>query len=309
VSRYDNSRPQFVHLPDGSAVWATNAVEAAILYHELGEAAIYGRHGIEVHDGDCIFDVGANIGLYSVLLLRANRRLRIFAFEPVASTYALAELNMALYRGDACITSFNCALGREAGIGDGVMDAGFSMAASLRPADVAGAVRQDAGLRVWAHAPLPDLKRLGLLSRRGADLLRLALERPLAWPLAAGTILALVAGVRWRAGGWFRKRHHFACQVHSLSDVIVKHNVSRIDVLKIDVEGSEWEVLSGLESASWPRIRQAVVEVHDVAGRLGEVVRLFRQKGFRTEVDQECWSTHRLCGIYTLYARRDGSLG
>mgnify|MGYP001145370293 CR=1 FL=1 len=41
--------------------------------------------GLTVEDGDCIFDVGANIGLYSVLLLRAYRRLRIFAFEPVPS--------------------------------------------------------------------------------------------------------------------------------------------------------------------------------------------------------------------------------
>src|SRR5262249_36778257 len=97
----------------------------------------------------------------------------------------------------------------------------------------------------------------------------------------------------------------FACEVRSLSEVILEHNVAQIDVLKIDVEGSEWEVLSGLESILWPRIRQAVVEVHDVAGRVGEITRLFRQHGFRTDVDQEDWAVHRLLGIYIIYARRD----
>jgi hypothetical protein len=106
--------PRLVHLPDGAAIWAPNALEAALLYREIGEDRIYSRHGIEVHDDDCIFDVGTNIGLYSVLLLRTYRRLRIFAFEPIPSVYALAEHNMALYQGDACVTSLNCALGRTA---------------------------------------------------------------------------------------------------------------------------------------------------------------------------------------------------
>jgi FkbM family methyltransferase len=291
---------------DGTAVWATNAVEAAILYYELCEASVYGRHGIEVHDGDCIFDVGANIGLYSVLLLRAKRRLRIFAFEPVPFTYALAKRNMALYQGDACIISFNCALGRAAGTAEGVMDAAFSMSASLRPADVAGAAQQDAGLRDWVHALSLDLGRIGRLSQRWVDFLQRALEEPIARPLAAAAILALAAGISVRAGGLFRRRRHFSCQVRSLSEVILERDVSRIDVLKIDVEGSEWDVLAGLESALWPRLRQVVVEVHDVDGRVGDMVWLFRQHGFRTEVDQESWAAHRLLGIHTLYARRDG---
>jgi len=60
----------------------------------------------------------------------------------------------------------------------------------------------------------------------------------------------------------------------------------------------------GLESMLWPRVRQAVVEVHDVAGRVDDVARLFRERGFLTAVDQEDWAVHRLLGIYTICARR-----
>jgi 31-O-methyltransferase len=298
-------QPRFVRLPDGTAIWAETALEATGLYRDIGETGVYFRHGIETHDGDCIFDVGANIGLYSVMLLRARKRLRIFAFEPVPSIYALAERNMALYRGDASITSFNCALGRAAGVAEGERFAGLSLWATLRPGDIAGAARPDARMRDWAHTIPPNLERLGLLSRRWVDRLQRGLESPVVLPLAVAAIFALTVGIHLRAGGGLRKRR-FTCQVRSLSDVILEHNVGQIDVLKIDVEGSEWEVLSGLETALWPRIRQVVVEVHDVAGRVGEMVRLFRHHGFRTEVEQGDWAHSALAGVYTLYARRNG---
>lgn len=297
-------RSQLVRLPDGTSLWATSPFEAAVLYHELGQEVAYPRHGIKVHDGDCVFDVGANIGLYSLLLLRAHRGLRVFAFEPVPFVYMLLERNLALYRGDACVTSLNCALGREAGTAECQIDLGFSFAASLRPADVAGAVRPETSQLDWMRALIPDFGRLGLLSPHWAHRLRAGLESSLHRPLVVATVLALATFVRVRAGGGLRKCR-FACQVRSLSEVILEHNVAQIDVLKVDVEGSEWEVLSGLESWLWPRVRQAIVEVHDVAGRVDDVARLFRAHGFRITVDQEDWAVHRLLGIYTIFAQRE----
>lgn len=297
-------RSQLVRLPDGIAIWATSPFEAAVLYHELGQEVAYPRHGIKVHDGDCVFDVGANVGLFSVLLLRAHRGLRVFAFEPVPFVYTLLERNLTLYRGDAHVTSFNCALGRETGTAEGQIDLGFSFAASLRPADVAGAVRPETSQLDWVRALIADFGRLGLLSPHWVQRLAQGLESPLHRRLVVVTVLGMAAFVRISAGGGLRKRR-FACTTRSLSEVIREHNVPRIDMLKIDVEGSECDVLSGLESALWPRIRQAIVEVHDVAGRVDDVARLFREHGFFTAVDQEDWAVHRLLGIYTIFARCD----
>ncbi|MDT8913018.1 FkbM family methyltransferase [Amycolatopsis sp. PS_44_ISF1] len=54
----------------------------------------------------------------------------------------------------------------------------------------------------------------------------------------------------------------------------------RIDLVKIDVEGAELEVLRGVDDRDWPRIDALVIEVHDVAGRLGEIENLLAQQGF-----------------------------
>jgi len=295
--------PRHVELPDGTWVWAPNAVEAAILYHELAEESVYSRHGIDVADGDCIFDVGANIGLYSVLLARAYRRLRVFAFEPVAPVYALLERNLAPHQGDASIELFNCALGREATTAHGELDPSLSLAATLRPRDVARAARPDVSVQEFTRALLADLARSGQLPSRWAEVLQRGFRSPFTRMLSAAAVLAFAARVRWRAGGGLRKQR-FTCQVRTLSDVIRDYGVQRIDVLKIDVEGSEWEVLAGMEPGLWPRVRQVVLEVHDVDGRVERVEKLLHAQGFRTQVDQEDWAIHPLLGIYTVYAKR-----
>lgn len=293
-----------VDLPDGTQVWAPNAVEAAVLYHELAEQSVYSRHGIDVADGNCIFDVGANIGLYSVLLARAHRRLRVFAFEPVASVYALLERNLRPHRGDASIELFDCALGRQAGTARGELDLGLSFAATLRAQDVARAIRPGVSALEFATALLADLTRTAQVPARWADLTCCSAgsDRQ-SRALSTAAVLALALGVRWRAGGGLR-RQHFTCQVRTLSDVIRHHDVPTIDVLKIDVEGSEWEVLAGMEPVLWPRVRQVIVEVHDADGRVEHVERLLHAEGFHTWVDQEDWAIHPLLGIYTVYAKR-----
>ncbi len=289
-------------LPDSTRLWAPNDVEPAILYHELGQEVVYGKHGLTVHDGDCIFDVGANIGLYSVLLLRAYRRLRVFAFEPVGTTYRLLERNLALYGQGADLRAFNIALGRTSGVAEGEVEAGLSFAATLRPRDVSAATRRDASTVTWTQALLGDLGRSGQLSPRSATLLQRGLDRRLTRiPCLVLATLVLV-GVRLRAGGFGKRR--FRCQVRTLSEILGEFEVPRVDLLKIDVEGSEWEVLAGLQSAHWPRIRQVVVEVHDVEGRVAEVEELLRGHGFATAIDQEDWAVHPLLGLATVYGRR-----
>jgi hypothetical protein len=47
---------------------------------------------------------------------------------------------------------------------------------------------------------------------------------------------------------------------------------SRIDLLKVDVEGEELAVLQGLDTAGWQRVQQVVVEVHDCSASAPESV-------------------------------------
>lgn len=46
--------------------------------------------------GGAFLDIGANTGLYSILLAAANRRTRVYAFEPLESAAALLNSNLQL---------------------------------------------------------------------------------------------------------------------------------------------------------------------------------------------------------------------
>ncbi|MBM3288710.1 MAG: FkbM family methyltransferase [Candidatus Hydrogenedentes bacterium] len=67
-------------------------------------------------DGDCIFDIGANVGYVSCVLLAQLPRARVAAVEPLPACFALLEENLAAVgRERAC--AFNVALSDRSGTG------------------------------------------------------------------------------------------------------------------------------------------------------------------------------------------------
>jgi FkbM family methyltransferase len=59
-----------------------------------------------------------------------------------------------------------------------------------------------------------------------------------------------------------------------------------IDLLKVDVEGSELDVLRGMSAAVWDGVDRMVLEVHDVDGRLDAVCALLREHRFDLRVTE-----------------------
>jgi acyl carrier protein len=93
----------------------------------------------------------------------------------------------------------------------------------------------------------------------------------------------------------------------TLSDVISEHQVDRIDLLKIDVEKSEFDVLSGLRAEDWAKVRQIVVEV-DSRDLLDQLTALLEQHEFKFIVDEIVSVDREVAGadvhVYMLYAVR-----
>jgi len=92
------------------------------------------------------------------------------------------------------------------------------------------------------------------------------------------------------------------CQMRTMSDVIRECGVTRIDLLKIDVQKCEHEVIRGIDEEHWPHIRQIVIEVHDLDGRVAQVSSLLESRGFRVAVEQD--ALYRGSTISNLYATR-----
>jgi hypothetical protein len=50
-------------LPNGMKIFCLRKEEVSILYEQIQE---YFKNGIELYEGDTVFDVGANIGLFTL---------------------------------------------------------------------------------------------------------------------------------------------------------------------------------------------------------------------------------------------------
>jgi len=77
----------------------------------------------------------------------------------------------------------------------------------------------------------------------------------------------------------FASGREVECPVVSFSDVIDENGLERIDLLKLDVEGAELEVLTGVRAEHWPRIHAVTAEVEDVDGALDAFTRLLEANG------------------------------
>ena len=101
-------------LPDGLTIFSLNPDETRFMHREVFVSRCYLRNGIELQDGNCIFDVGANIGLSTLFFHRERKEIRIFAFEPSPSAFACLTANVALHLIDARI--FECGLSQTSGV-------------------------------------------------------------------------------------------------------------------------------------------------------------------------------------------------
>jgi len=259
-------------LPNGLDVAYQSKAELAQFYDDIFVKKTYTSHGITLRGGDCVFDVGANIGLFTVFIASSVPDARVFSFEPAPPLFAILAANAAPY-GDR-ITLFNCGLSRAPGSADLTFYPHSSGMSSFFPDER----EEKAALRTLMYNELAQGKE-GV-----EDVLRYEDE---------------LVEQRFKSETW-------TCPLRTLSDVIREQGVTRIDLLKVDVEKSEMEVIAGLADDDWGKIEQAILEVHDLGDRLRDVSALLRAHGFNVTLEQE--DLYRGSDRWNLYALR-GHLG
>jgi len=256
-------------LPNGLAVAYQVLPELHQFYEDIFEKQVYTRHGIRLGAGACVLDVGANIGMFTLFVALRCPGARILAVEPAPPLVALLEANVANVANVANLANLAgapgggaprievipCGLGRETGRAPLTFYPHTSGMSSFYPS--AGAERTALTTLILNQASLrPEMA--GPLTGYAEDL----------------------AEQRLRGEVW-------ECPVKRLSDLVAERHLERIDLLKIDVEKSEMDVLAGIEDVDWGKIRQIVLEVHDLGDRLREVRMLLRARGFSVWMEQE----------------------
>ncbi len=230
-------------LPNGLEVHllAKSRSEVIYIYREIFEQLTYTREGIEIRDGDCIVDVGANIGLFTMFVLLGRKRLRVVCLEPLPPIFEALEANI----GGALIEDHQVDL-----INEGIALKQVETELVLYPAAPGNSTA------------VPDAKRQE--SRLIASALTMGdFWRRNKW-LFFGMLLAFPfrrhlvnAKIRSQLG----EARRFRCRLRPLSEVLDERGIETIDLLKIDVEGSELFVLESLREEQWSGIRQLVMEV------------------------------------------------
>ncbi len=250
-------------LPNGLPVAHLSAEQTGGIYREIFEQEIYLRHGIALPDGACVFDVGANVGLFTLWVGTRARRARIFAFEPIPPTCAVLRANVELYGLDARVFPL--------GLSDRAEEADFTFYPRM------------AGLS-------------GRFAQEDRAVTRSIVERWMAdsgGRVEAAEIEAavddLLQSETWR------------CRLAPLSAVIREQGIERIDLLKVDVERSELQVLRGIAGEDWPKIRQIVLEIHSEE-LLREAVALLEERGYRVAADDFISAGEGMNSVYMVYA-------
>ncbi|HXC70887.1 MAG TPA: amino acid adenylation domain-containing protein, partial [Pyrinomonadaceae bacterium] len=240
-------------LPNGMTIIHHSKNEADYLYQEIFEEQSYFAHGIQLEPGACVFDVGANIGLFSLFVGQVCEGARIYAFEPIPQVFKVLRANSQLYGLNARL--FECGISSEARTETFTYYPHLSL--------MSGLFADDRVAQSLIKSFEVNRQRLGegmaLPSDEALD--ELLQDRLVSEPVE--------------------------CRLRTISDVIAEEGVEQIDLLKIDAENSELHVLQGIVPSDWAKIKQVVVEVEDREQRLEQITDLLRSNGFELAIEQD----------------------
>jgi FkbM family methyltransferase len=87
----------------------------------------------------------------------------------------------------------------------------------------------------------------------------------------------------------------------SLADIVRTNGLARVDLLKMDCEGSEYPIIYETPGTVWPLVQNITLEVHDLPGRDRNVVALTT---YLESVGYQCSRTAAANGCWAMVARR-----
>ncbi|HWE64023.1 MAG TPA: FkbM family methyltransferase, partial [Chloroflexota bacterium] len=109
----NGASPLHYVLPNRMRIIHLSKAETDHFYEDIFEHHVYVRHGITLPEGACVFDVGANIGLFTLYAHQLCPTAMVYAFEPAPALFALLQTNAAQHGVPAKL--FNCGLAAAPG--------------------------------------------------------------------------------------------------------------------------------------------------------------------------------------------------
>lgn len=263
----EGARPLY-SLPHNFEVAYQSKIEVEHIYEDIFERHCYLQHGLTIEEGDCIVDVGGNIGLFALYAHHQNPNVTIYGFEPIPALYEIYSFNTAQHGVN--VRAFNYGLSDVEKSTTITFYPNSSGMSSIYPDEVE---EKDTLYTIMQNQLEDGLDGMAELMPYADDLLEERFQPQVV-----------------------------SCRLSTLSHFMAEHEITQIDFLKIDVQKSELDVLNGIAPQDWPRIKQIALEVHDIEGRLANMEELLHTKGYAVSKDQD--PHMRGTSLYNLYARR-----
>ncbi|WP_437621815.1 FkbM family methyltransferase [Sorangium sp. So ce1151] len=271
ASSPSNTTKPRMQLPNGLTITHQNEAETLHFYSDIFEHRSYVKHGMEIAPGACVFDVGANIGLFTLFAHTEAKDVRIFSFEPAPPMFEIVSRNVAEHGVNA--TLLNCGLSNK--------EAEAQFTFYPRSSGMSSFHADEAEEKHVLRSIMQNQRHLGM-----ADVVD-----------QVGDYAEELIDARFEAVP-------FTAKLRRLSDVIREHGVAKIDLMKVDVQKCELEVLEGIDEEDWSKIRQIVLEAHDVGNRVAAIRALLERHGFSCIVEQD--EMYKGTNIHNIYAARNG---
>ncbi len=258
-------------LPNRWEIAHLNQYETDYLYNEIFVDEVYSRNGIIFKEDDCIVDVGANIGMFTLFAQQKCPKGKIYSIEPAPNTFKALQINAALY-GNA-VKALNCGLG------------------SQNKEDIFTFYPKSSVFSSFTADQETDEEAI-----RAVIMNMIKQSDPSLTEELANTLVDNLIKERL-------EQQTYSVQLRTLSDIIEEEGINQIDLLKLDAEKSEVPILQGIKDSHWPMIKQIVMELHEQDGtQLKEVTQLLDKKGFDWILEEE--TLLQSSGLYTIYATR-----
>lgn len=167
--------------------------------------------------GDIIVDIGAHIGVYSILCARIHSSIRLFSYEPSEENYYLFNKNIKLNK-------------------------------------------------ISNISPFKE----GIAGKKGSRTLIIDKEHSGRHSMITGE----------------GKKEKINCI--TLKDVFEKNKIKKCDILKMDIEGAEYEVLFNTPHTYFNKINNIVIEYHPHHKfNYNDLIRFFKERNFKFSISKK----------------------
>lgn len=239
--------------------------EPEYFYKDIFMNESYLGDWLELPEGATIFDVGSNVGYFSMFVNAKLKNYTLYSFEPAPHLYKALALN-CLNQGIRA-NIYNCGL--------------------LDHTDVKSFTfyKNSSGLSSFYGDQEEEEQMLRAMLTE--DLRRENIEE---------FDIVLDELTRYRL-----ESEQMSIPTLRLSDFISQNGIKNIDLLKIDAEKSEYEILRGVDEEHFEIINQIVVEVHDIDDKLQKVKSIL-EPGFDLKIMKD--ENYKENVMYTVYAKK-----